>query len=119
MTDLSWPPVVGDPTRPPEPFRIEVRSDRDRVVVAPRGELDLATAPEMAAEIDGLVERGFDAIVVDLRATSFIDSTAVHMLLRQVDRHDARITVIDGPRAVSRVFDLAGVRSALPFEATR
>jgi anti-anti-sigma factor len=86
------------------------------VLVVPRGELDLATVPEVAEEIDALAARGFDSIVVDLRATSFIDSTGVCLLLRQTARKDARITVIDGPRPVSRVFDLAGVREVLPFE---
>jgi anti-anti-sigma factor len=86
------------------------------VLVVPHGELDLDTVPGVAEEIDALAARGFDSIVVDLRATSFMDSTGVCLLLRQTAREDAHITVIDGPRPVSRVFDLAGVREALPFE---
>src|SRR4051794_10571836 len=98
-------------------FRVEIRPDRDRVFVVPHGELDLATVGNVAEEVDALVERGFDSIVVDLRETSFIDATGVCLLLRQSARTDARIAVIDGPREVSRVFDLAGVRQVLSFEA--
>jgi anti-sigma B factor antagonist len=103
----------------PEPFRVEIRPDRERVLVAPHGELDLATVDQVAAEIDDLVARGFDAIVIDLRATSFLDSSGLCLLLRQTARTDAHITVIDGSAAVSRLFDLTGVRHALPFEAAR
>lgn len=98
-----------------EAFRIEIQSDRDRVLVAPHGELDMATTPELDVEIDGLVERGFREIVIDLRPTTFIDSTVAHLLLRQTARPDAAISVIAGPRC-SRVFELAGVSDALSFE---
>ena len=101
---------------PADAFRIEIQPDRRRVLVALHGELDIDTAAGVAEEIDGLVERGFSAIVIDLRPTTFIDSTGVHLLLRQTARTDARVTVIDGPQVVSRVFDLAGVRVALAFE---
>jgi anti-anti-sigma factor len=97
-------------------FRIEVRPDRDRVLVAPHGELDIATVPDLAAEIDGLVASGFGTVVIDLRPTLFIDSTALHLLVGHAARSDVTISVIDGSRAVSRVFDVAGVRDAIRFE---
>jgi anti-sigma B factor antagonist len=100
-----------------EAFRIDVRPDRDRVLVAPYGELDMATSPELDVEIDGLVERGFRAIVIDLRPTTFIDSTVVHLLVRQTARPDAAISVIAPPERVNRVFELAGVQDLLPFES--
>ncbi|HET8754866.1 MAG TPA: STAS domain-containing protein [Solirubrobacteraceae bacterium] len=103
-------------TRPSREFRITVEPDRHRVLVAPHGELDLATVPELADELDGLVERGFRAIVIDLRPTTFIDSSAVHLLFRQTARPDATVTVIAGPRCVMRVLDIAGARDTLPFE---
>jgi anti-anti-sigma factor len=101
---------------PPAAFRIEVRPDRDRVLVAPHGELDMATSPELAQTLDGLVERGVRAIVVDLRPTTFIDSTVVHLLFRQTARPDAAISVIAGRKCVDRVLELAGVRNVLHFE---
>ena len=100
----------------PEAFSVEIRPDRGRVLIVPHGELDLDTVPAVAAQVDELIARGFDALVIDLRETSFIDSSAVHLLIKCAQRTDARFTVIDGPRTVSRVFDLAGVRDFLAFE---
>jgi anti-anti-sigma factor len=87
------------------------------VFVVPRGELDIATVDQLAAEIDELVTRGFDTIVLDLRATSFLDSSGVHLLLKQTTRPDAQVTLIDGTPAVRRVIELTGVRHLLRFEA--
>jgi anti-anti-sigma factor len=100
----------------PEPFRVEVRPDRRRVFVEPRGELDLDTADQLRATVDDLALRGFEAIVIDLRATTFLDSSGLHLLITQAGRTDARVTLIDGPGVVSRLFDLAGVRHILSFE---
>jgi anti-anti-sigma factor len=105
--------------REPEPFRVEVLPDRRRVVVVPYGEVDIATVGQLAAEIDELVGCGFDTVVIDLRATSFLDSSGLHLLLRQSARPDARVTIIDGAPVVSRAIDLAGVRRLLRFEAAR
>jgi anti-sigma B factor antagonist len=102
----------------PEPFRIEVRPDRGRVHVVAHGEVDMVTVPQLAAEIDDLVGRGFEAVVLDLRATSFLDSSGVHMLVEQAARTDARITVIEGSPQVRRILDITGVRRLLQFEAT-
>jgi anti-sigma B factor antagonist len=103
----------------PEPFSIHVRPARQRVIVAPKGDLDVATVGQLAVAIDELVDAGFDAIVIDLRETSFMDSSGVHALLEQTARADASFTVIDGPRAVRRVIDLCGVRHLLPFDDGR
>jgi anti-anti-sigma factor len=100
-----------------EPFSVDIRPDRRRVFVVPRGELDIATVDRLAAEIDELVSRGFDTIVLDLRATSFLDSGGVHLLMRQTARADAHVTLIDGVPAIRRVIDLTGARPLLRFEA--
>lgn len=103
----------------PEPFRVDVRPDRQRVFVVPRGELDLATVDQLAAELEELVGRGFETVVVDLRALSFLDSSGLHLLLKQSARTDAHVALIDGTPVVSRVIDLAGVRHLLRFDTAR
>jgi anti-anti-sigma factor len=102
----------------PGPFHVELVPARDRVIVVPHGELDLATVGQLAAEIDELVGRGFDALVLDLRETAFMDSSGVHLLLSQTARPDADVRLIDGSGVVRRVIELAGVRHLLPFEAS-
>jgi hypothetical protein len=39
------------------------------------------------------------------------------MVIHQSRRRDARVTLIDGVSAVSRLFDLTGVRHTLAFES--
>jgi anti-sigma B factor antagonist len=102
-----------------EPFSVEVVPDRERVVVVPRGELDMATVDQVAGAIDELVARGFAAIVLDLRATSFLDCSGVHLVLRETARTDARVTLIDGAPEIGRVLDVVGVRHLLRFEPGR
>jgi anti-anti-sigma factor len=99
----------------PVPFDVEVRPARERVVVAPRGELDIATAERVESEIDGLVAAGFADIVLDLRGLTFMDSTGVWLVLRQVRRPDVAVHLIDGSGPVARLFDVTGVREDLPF----
>jgi anti-sigma B factor antagonist len=99
----------------PEPFAVEVRPHRRRVVVVPRGELDLCTVDRLAAEVEELVAAGFSDVVLDLRRLSFMDSTGMHLVLRLVGRDDATVRIIDGAEPVARVFDVCGLRDELPF----
>jgi anti-sigma B factor antagonist len=97
-------------------FGVGIRPERERVIVTPRGELDLATVDKLRAELDGLARRGFTAMVLDLRELEFMDSAGLRLVLDQTARADATVTLIEGGEPVSRLFDLTGVRKALPFE---
>jgi anti-sigma B factor antagonist len=101
----------------PEPFAVEIRPDRERVFVIPRGELDLATAGQVSEEIDDLVTAGFRAIVLDLRRLSFMGSTGIRLVLHHTGRRDATVQLIDGAEPIRRVFDVVGLRDVLPFVA--
>jgi anti-sigma B factor antagonist len=100
----------------PEGFRVETRGDDGQVFVAPHGELDISSVDVVAARIDELVAGGSGRIVLDLRRTSFMDSSGLHLIIRQTGRTDARVTIVDGVPAVSRIFDLTGMRDRIPFE---
>lgn len=97
-----------------DPFSITVVPDRAEVAVVPVGELDLATSDGLEHEIRDLRFAGFDRIVVDLRRVSFIDSTALRVLM--VFRNDAKrdghsFIVVPGPPSVQRIFEITGTRS--------
>ena len=100
-------------------FAVETLPDRERVIVAPRGELDIATVGRVAAEIDALVRVGFDDLVLDLRGLVFMDVAGLRLVIGQAHRSDANVALIDGSPAVARLFDLAGVRADLPFRTPR
>jgi anti-anti-sigma factor len=104
---------------PPQSFSIDVSPDRERAIVAPHGELDLATVGLLPATVDELVDDGWAALVLDLRNLSFIDSVGLTFMIRQASREDARVAIVDGNEAVSRLFDTAGVRDLLPFVQPR
>jgi len=108
-----------EPDQRVDSFVVETRPDRERVIVAPRGELDIATVELVAVEIDELVRVGFTDLVLDLRGLAFMDVSGLHFVLGQARRPDADVTLIDGPPAVARLFDLACVRSELPFCSPR
>jgi anti-anti-sigma factor len=101
------------------PFTVEIRPDRERVIVVPHGELDLATVELLRAEFDALASRGFPTIVLDLRRLLFLDSTGLRFILEQTGRAEPAVTLIDGVPAVSKLFDLTGTRPSLPFEVSR
>ena len=99
-------------------FRVDVEHDRALVRVCPVGEFDLDTVAQVAAEIDRLCDAGFARIALDLRRTTFLDSTGVHLVL---DAHAASsrdgwdFDVIAGPPQVQRTFEIAGILSRVRF----
>jgi anti-sigma B factor antagonist len=100
-------------------FACDVRSDRDRVVVAPSGDFDLAQAPALAATLDELIDAGFANIVVDLRQVCFLDSTGLRTLIvarRTAGARDARLSLVAGPPEVHRIFELTGTEPLFSFD---
>ena len=95
-------------------------SDRDgRAVVVIRGELDLATAPDLEAVVTELLDEGQD-VVVDLRELAFMDSTGLRVLVAahaRVERADGGPTfVVVRPlpgAPIQRILAIAGVDSVL------
>jgi anti-anti-sigma factor len=99
----------------PPPFAIDLSPDRDWMTVTACGELDMATVPRVLDAIRELYAAGFAAFRLDLRQVTFIDSTAVHLLLRLARDPQLQVVIVPGPPAVQRVLDLTGVSGRLPL----
>ncbi len=100
------------------PFAVTVVPDRDRVILAPVGELDMATADQLWDELQELRTAGFDRVVLDLRELTFMDSTALRLIVRARDaslRDGFDFALIDGAEPVCRVLDITGLRDHLTF----
>jgi anti-sigma B factor antagonist len=96
-------------TRPPA-FRIHTNASGPRVEIALEGELDIATAPQLADEFERVLGLdGVALVVVDLRTLAFLDSAGVEVILRFDARSRAagvELAIVRGPRAVDRLFSL-------------
>lgn len=102
----------------------DIRVDRQSaaVVVSARGELDAYTAPDLsdAFETEGIREGG--RLVVDLSQVSFMDSTALGLLVRTVNEivesgGCARIVL---PQTnARRIFEITTLDRVLPVSASR
>lgn len=83
------------------------------ILVACRGEIDRATAPQLRDAIAGL-ELG--NVIVDLTGTSFMDSTGLSTLLnalRRLTRQEHRLVVICPPGPVRDVLRLTALLETL------
>ena len=99
-------------------FELGVETGDERVTFTPRGELDLATAPELETQVLSAVREGDRAVVLDLRELTFMDSTGVRTIVaaHQIAEETGHaLRVVRPPRgsAVSRVIEISGIDEAL------
>jgi anti-anti-sigma factor len=90
-------------------FTVRVVPQRERVRVLVAGELDLATAGILDAQLNELFDVGWSEVTVDLREVEFMDSAGVHTLLRPRRRSDSgegRLSVVVEPGPVQRLLRL-------------
>src|SRR3954470_21551645 len=99
------------------PFSISRDDDGRTVVFVPRGELDLATAPDLEDAVLGELDAG-RTVVIDLRGLEFMDSSGVRVLIAaHAKAGDAgeRLSLVRPPQGgtVARILEIAGVEQAL------
>ena len=92
-------------------FSVSRRRVGDAIVVAPAGEIDLATVDDLQAAVDAAAGET-EQVVLDLREVTFIDSAGLRLVL-QNSRAIASFGVVRGPLEVQRVFDLVGLDDRL------
>jgi anti-sigma B factor antagonist len=96
---------------PPPPFACTWKAGGSSASwVHVSGDLDLMTAPKLAAT---LREAQLDVrmVVVDLRELTFIDSAGIHVILAAADearQQGGRLVLVRGPAQIDRVFTLTG-----------
>ncbi len=104
-----------------EPPSLTVEMVAGVTVAALRGEVDLANVQEVSQDLDAATGPAVAAVVVDLSAVSYLDSSGVHMLFRlarrrRTGRQLTRLVAAAG--AVRKVLDLTGVEKAVPVDDT-
>ena len=86
------------------------------------GEVDLYTAPRFKEDLVALIETGVEHVIVDLSQVTFIDSTALGVIISGVKRmaeREGRLAIVAGSRPVVRILDITGLDKVLTVFDTR
>ena len=107
-------------------FEVERTTVLGRPALRVRGELDLATAPQLGAAVASLLSQQPRSIVVDLTETSFLDSSGARQLVllaRSAESAGVALQVVcpRDNRPVRLVVDLLELQALVPIveSATR
>jgi anti-sigma B factor antagonist len=96
--------------------------DAERHVIAVRGEIDLFTAPELKHKLGEAIEAGRRQIVVDLSETTFLDSTALGVLIGAVKRlrsDSGRLVLVNVDVNIAKTFEITGLDQIFTILPTR
>lgn len=91
---------------------VEVAVTEGLAAVAPRGEIDIRTAPDLRAALTGVLDDGARRVVVDLAGVTFMDSSGLSVLVgahRRLSRDGGRLEVTGTLPPVERVLRLTGL----------
>lgn len=97
--------------------QVLITEDRSRegvAVLCVRGEIDVASAPQLRTHLHELCAGACPAVAVDLRAVTFLDSSALGVLvgaLRRCRENNTELRlVINSPRLL-KIFEITGLTS--------
>jgi anti-sigma B factor antagonist len=103
------------------PFMISRREPDARTsVISVEGELDLSTAPRLKWLLIDSLEAGSSQLVVDLSLTTFMDSTALGVLVganRKLDP-SVRLAIVCPRENVLQIFEFSGIDGAFSIYPT-
>lgn len=91
--------------------------DSRACVVRIHGEIDMVTVPEVQAALESVMNRGCLNIVLDLENVSYMDSSALGLLVwadRALQPKDGTLILAGADRNVSRILEISGLVSAAP-----
>ena len=97
-------------------FDLETSREGDQVRLSLFGELDIAAAPRVDEALAEVEPDHPAHVVLDLRGLTFLDSTGLRSILgadARAREQDRRLTLIQGPEVVQRVFSITGLEGRL------
>jgi anti-sigma B factor antagonist len=117
--------IMHDPSTNSEVgyFRIEEESPQPAVrVLVVHGDADLHSAPELRERIRGAIDDGATTLVVDLSATTLIDSTSLGVLLggmKRLREENGEMRLVVPQAEVRRVFEITMLDRIFPLHDTQ
>jgi anti-sigma B factor antagonist len=101
---------------------IESHEDGSRHTLLLRGELDVASAPELEARVQQLSVEGPGELVLDLGGLEFIDPAGLNAILRVralCQEQMWEFCLMPGERRAQRLFEITRLVDRLPFRKPR
>ncbi|MGH9297334.1 MAG: STAS domain-containing protein [Acidimicrobiales bacterium] len=101
-----------------EVFEIAEHADDALPVLSIRGEIDVSTAPELRDRLLEVSQKGQNTVVVDLTEVTFLDSTALGVLVSGLKRFraaDGDLRLVVAGRSVSKVLEITGLNEVFPI----
>ena len=104
-----------------EEFHIEERIDRGLPVIAVVGEIDVATAPQLREALHEVIAQGHATVVLDLLGVTFLDSTALGVLvggLKRCRELGGELHVVVTDARIKKIFEITGLVKVFPIVDT-
>lgn len=104
------------PSKEADGFGVRVERRGATVVVAFRGDLDVAAADAAAEALRQALSGEPSSVLVDLQSLQFMDSTGFHCLMgakRLADESGRRLAVLNGSGPAHRVLSLTGADAVI------
>jgi anti-anti-sigma factor len=100
---------------PGSEFSVAAHAEGSVEIVVVRGEVDIATADAVRAEVNAACQRG-DSVVLDLREVTFMDTQGLSVVIEAQQSCVAdgtRFAITRAPAHVHRLFEMIGLTSRL------
>jgi anti-sigma B factor antagonist len=110
--------TTDEPPTVATPFELSVGGSATDPVVAVRGELDVATSPQLRSELTGLLADGATSLRLEFAGVSFVDSSGLGVLVGIYKRmreegRGGSIRIAGAQPSVRKIFEITGLESAL------
>jgi|SRR6185503_5204718 anti-sigma B factor antagonist len=100
---------------------VSTRDGLGCAIVAASGDVDISTSPDLREALGRVVAEGNRAVVVDLSAVKFIDSTGLGVLVgafTAVRNAGGRLAVVNDHSAVIKVLTITALHDVLGVQPT-
>jgi len=98
--------------------QIEERSEGGATIVTVSGEIDVATAPQLQESLHALIAQGRSSLVIDLLAVTFLDSTALGVLvgaLKRCREQGGDLQLVMADARIMKIFEITGLITVFPI----
>lgn len=96
-----------------EPLTVRLTHREGAPVIQLRGELDMYTAGLFRARMEEALAGRPPALVVDLSAAAYVDSSGLAILLRAAGQLPGRLHVVSPKERITRLFQATGLTSRM------